>query len=355
MNTASIRSSPVVTLLLGVSLTLNVVLALRSPEPKAEVQGSAGALILPVVGAVTAQSPTPARDPAAPGDPAALDAPVTVSPAAPSSATVAASAADELHVVRAQLQGAIPQTLTPLMGAEGSAVSAVYSRLLMWDLDLRRDLRAGDDMALAYTMSGSGEAVMHAARYGSSRHGTTLTAYRFQASGDSYPSYWTAGGVEVPRRLADSPLDDYEQITSLIGDRPGHHGIDFKTPTGTPVRSPWDGVVTRANWNWRSNGNCLEVQYPDGVLAKFLHLSENRVGEGDRVRAGQVIALSGNTGRSTGPHLHYQLNRGDRVLDPLDIHGTLRRTLPEADREAFDLQVAHFERLFEQARLVDTL
>jgi len=88
--------------------------------------------------------------------------------------------------------------------------------------------------------------------------------------------------------------------------------------------------VLRTNWNWSANGNCMEVQYPDGTLAKFLHLSENRVKVGDKVEVGQVIALTGNTGHSTAPHLHYQLNQGEKVVDPLDYHGTERRQLDDA-------------------------
>ena len=95
--------------------------------------------------------------------------------------------------------------------------------------------------------------------------------------------------------------------------------------------APRAGVVTRINWNLAANGNCVEVQYQDGTLAKFLHLNENLVQPGQRVTAGTVVGKSGNTGHSTGPHLHYQLGKGDRVIDPVDYHGTLRRQLqPEA-------------------------
>jgi murein DD-endopeptidase MepM/ murein hydrolase activator NlpD len=166
--------------------------------------------------------------------------------------------------------------------------------------------------------------------------GKLLRGYRFQQTGDAFASYWQESGTEVPLRLKGGPLDQYDQITSLLKDRPTHKGMDFKTPVGTPVSSPQVGTVTRANWNWNANGNCIEVQYADGTLAKFLHLSENRVKPGDTVRAGQVIALTGNTGHSTAPHLHYQLDQGSKVLDPLDYHGTERRALLASDGPAFE-------------------
>jgi murein DD-endopeptidase MepM/ murein hydrolase activator NlpD len=124
--------------------------------------------------------------------------------------------------------------------------------------------------------------------------------------------------------------------------------MDFKTPVGTEVTAPRAGTVTRSNWNWKANGNCIEIRYEDGVLAKFLHLNENRVKRGDRVHAGQVIALTGNTGHSTAPHLHYQLDRGSKTLDPLDYHGTVRRSLDPEQTAALQRDVAGFEKLLDQ-------
>ena len=116
--------------------------------------------------------------------------------------------------------------------------------------------------------------------------------------------------------------------------------MDFKAPIGTPVVAPFDAKVTRANWNWKSNGNCVELRYPDGAVAKFLHLSENRVEPGDTVKAGDIIALVGNTGRSTAPHLHYQVEVGNKIVDPLDYHGTVRRKVQGASMGALQKEIA---------------
>ena len=107
--------------------------------------------------------------------------------------------------------------------------------------------------------------------------------------------------------------------------------MDFKTPIGTPIIAPRAGKVTRVNWNHAANGNCVEVQFTDGALAKFLHLNENAVKEGQSVTAGTEIGKAGNTGHSTGAHLHYQLEKGGKVVDPIAYHGTLRRQMqPDA-------------------------
>jgi len=242
-----------------------------------------------------------------------------------------------LRMVRANVERNIPHSFRQVVPDISDALGQVYARNFVWDLTMQRDLRAGDTLAVVFEEPPQGEIIVHAATLASQRYGRTFEAFRFQATGDPFPSYWTADGTEVPRRLNNSPIEAYEQITSLLRDRPNHHGIDFKAPVGTPITSPFAGTVLRTNWNAAANGTCIEIQYHDGMVGKFLHLSENRVAVGDQVTAGQVIALSGNTGNSTGPHLHYQLNQGasGAVLDPVDVHGTYRRQLSDADRQRF--------------------
>ncbi|RME24778.1 MAG: M23 family metallopeptidase [Deltaproteobacteria bacterium] len=250
------------------------------------------------------------------------------------------------RVTTADVEHSLARTFQQAAGEDGDALAAAYARQFVWDLDLRRDLQRGDRVEVLWRPDPTEVIVVAAARLRSGRLGRTLEAWRWQRPGDSFPSYWDADGVEVPYRLVDGPLDDYEQVTALLKDRPTHKGMDFKTPVGTPVRSPKAATVTRVDWNWRYNGHCIELRYDDGVIAKLLHLSENRVQAGQRVAAGQVIALSGNTGRSTAPHLHYELHRGDRVLDPLEYHEVQRRRL-SAD------ELARFRA--DQARLAATL
>lgn len=264
-------------------------------------------------------------------------------PGAPDAPDAMASQVDGWTVVRGNVEQSLARTFQIEAGEAGDALSSVYTRLFVWDLDLRRDLQAGDAVAVAWRTAPDGLPEIAAASLQSQKKGQTMVAYRWQVPGDLFPSYWRLDGNEVPLRLGESPLEQYEQITSLLKDRPTHKGMDFKTPVGTEVRAPRAGTVTRANWNWNANGNCLEIRYDDGVLAKFLHLSENRVEAGTKVSAGQVIALSGNTGHSTAPHLHYQIDRGGKTLDPLDYHGTVRRTLTADQTAALNRDTASFQ------------
>ncbi|MBW1878962.1 MAG: M23 family metallopeptidase [Deltaproteobacteria bacterium] len=249
-----------------------------------------------------------------------------------------------VRVVRAGVTHSLARSFVAAVPEHADVVSAVYARLFCWDLDLRRDLQKGDGIAVAYEWDGE-LAHIHVATYDSKKLGRPLHAYYFHATGDTFPSYWDEEGQEVGRRLKQGPLDEYEQVTSLLRDRPNHKGMDFKVPTGAEVVAPQSGTVVRVNWNLAYNGNCVEMRYADGTTAKFLHLSATDVRAGQRLAAGEHIGLSGNTGRSTAPHVHYELERGGRILDPVEYHGLVRRTLPAGDLEAFRAEVARLDRI----------
>jgi murein DD-endopeptidase MepM/ murein hydrolase activator NlpD len=115
-------------------------------------------------------------------------------------------------------------------------------------------------------------------------------------------------------------------FTSGFGWRWGkmHEGNDFATPVGTPVHSMSTGTVTFAGWE-SGYGNKVEITYWDGTLSVYAHLSSISVSVGDKVDPGEVVALSGNTGHSTGPHLHLEIHpNGGAAIDPapwLHDHG----------------------------------
>lgn len=94
-----------------------------------------------------------------------------------------------------------------------------------------------------------------------------------------------------------------------------HRGDDFAAAIGTPVRAMNDGVVSAAGWNG-GEGLRVALDFGQGTSAVYAHLSRHVVAAGGRVSAGQVIAYSGNTGHSTGPHLHLEIHRGGLAIDP---------------------------------------
>ncbi len=249
------------------------------------------------------------------------------------------------QLVRTHVENNLAYTFAQVLDDGSDAVTAVFTRQFVFDLEMRRDLQRGDEVVALFKTDKHGTIDMPVAWLESKKHGTTYKAYRFQAPGDAFASYWTPDGMEVPLRLVGGPIEDYEQITSLVGDGRRHAGMDFKAPVGTDVVAPKGATVARVNWNTAANGRCVELRYADGVVAKFLHLEDVSVSAGQHVRPGQVLGKSGNTGRSTAPHLHYQLNRGKKVVDPLTYHDTVRRQLAAASMDALQSEVARWDAL----------
>lgn len=95
-----------------------------------------------------------------------------------------------------------------------------------------------------------------------------------------------------------------------------HKGIDWAVPTGTAVRATCGGVVTRAGWG-SGYGYCVYIRHPDGKESRYGHCSKVLVKAGQSVKQGEKIALSGNTGVSTGPHLHFEILVGGSQVNPL--------------------------------------
>jgi murein DD-endopeptidase MepM/ murein hydrolase activator NlpD len=127
-------------------------------------------------------------------------------------------------------------------------------------------------------------------------------------SGASVPSHW--------------PLDVRGFVTRGQV-RPGvpdesHPGIDIAVPVGTPIRASGGGTVTAAGYD-ADYGLFVLLRHPSAYETMYGHTSRLLAAEGDEVQAGQVIGLSGNSGRSTAPHLHFEIRHDGKSVDPLDL------------------------------------
>ena len=97
-----------------------------------------------------------------------------------------------------------------------------------------------------------------------------------------------------------------------------HEGIDFAAETGTPVVAPAKGQVVRSEWD-PTYGNVIEIKHAENFLTRYAHLSKRLVTENSTVQNGTHIGNVGSTGRSTGPHLHYEIFQNGKVLNPLSV------------------------------------
>ncbi|MBI1620582.1 M23 family metallopeptidase [Aquamicrobium zhengzhouense] len=95
-----------------------------------------------------------------------------------------------------------------------------------------------------------------------------------------------------------------------------HTGIDFRTPTGTPIHSTGAGKVVKAGWNG-GYGRMVEIEHGHGLSTRYAHLSRIDVSVGQKVSTGDLVGKAGSTGRSTGPHLHYEIRRNGTAIDPV--------------------------------------
>lgn len=102
----------------------------------------------------------------------------------------------------------------------------------------------------------------------------------------------------------------------FLGSASFHSGMDFRATTGTPIRASAGGVITKAGWNG-GYGRLVEIDHGNGFTTRYGHMSRILVNEGDTVRLGDIVGEVGSSGRSTGPHLHYEVRLNGKALDPL--------------------------------------
>jgi len=140
------------------------------------------------------------------------------------------------------------------------------------------------------------------------------------SSDTAYSAPFTQPTVSVPSRM---PLEG-AKLTSgygmrthpVLGGRRRHSGIDLAAPTGTPVYATADGLVGRADW-FSSYGLYISIDHGADMETRFAHLSRLAVAAGDNVKKGDLIGYVGSTGRSTGPHLHYEVRIDGVAVNPI--------------------------------------
>ncbi len=126
-------------------------------------------------------------------------------------------------------------------------------------------------------------------------------------------------------RPKGAPVANKLRVSSEFGPRRNpfgrgyefHNGIDFPGPIGTPIQATASGVIEKAEWS-RGYGYHVVVNHGYGYRTLYAHMSETNVSQGDQIERGQIVGYLGNTGRSTGPHLHYTVYQGEQTVDPQD-------------------------------------
>ena len=229
-------------------------------------------------------------------------------------------------------------------------VMARMANLFLYDVDFVRDVQVGDRFEIVYEALldadgeevGAGEIVFAAMTWRGGREAKGY--YRFardDAEGDAV--YFDAGGASARRLLMKTPIEG-ARVTSRFGPRrhptlgytKAHKGVDFGARSGTPVMAAGDGTVARAG-RFGSYGNYLLIRHANGYETAYAHLRgfARGVRKGARVRQGDVVAFVGSTGRSTGPHLHYEVRADGRHVNPETLEVARGETLAGTALAAF--------------------
>jgi murein DD-endopeptidase MepM/ murein hydrolase activator NlpD len=236
-----------------------------------------------------------------------------------------------------------------LAAKEKPDVAITLADVFAWDIDFYRDVQKGDRMrAVLEKIVSKGRVIDYgnvlAATYVGSSVGTK-TMFRY-ALPDGTDTYFTEDGTSARKTFLKSPLK-FAHVTSGFGGRfhpiinqfGQHNGVDYGTPTGTPVWAVADGAVTRAGWD-SGGGNMICVKHVMSFESCYLHLSKIGVRPGERVAQKTVLGESGSTGLSTGPHLHFGLKRGGHWVNPLNQNFPRADPLPAALKADFQQKIA---------------
>jgi len=236
-------------------------------------------------------------------------------------------------------------------------------KMFSYKVDFQRDIKPGDtfEVYYSYYYTPDGEP----AREGDIDYammktgGHTYVLYRYQPDPKEAPEYFDANGESIKGMLMKTPVDG-ARISSgfgmrfhpVLGYSRMHKGIDFAVPVGTPVMASGTGVVKLSGWS-NGYGNYLRVDMGGGYGFAYGHLSRFAPGihPGSRVHQGEVVAYSGNTGLSTGPHLHYETIVGGSQVNPLTLKIAQGRKLAGRDLREFLGGRMHMDNLLANTRL----
>lgn len=204
-----------------------------------------------------------------------------------------------------------------------------FVKLYSYDVDFQREVQKGDKFEILYEefydkegdVTGYGDIVFS----NFSLSGQDLKAYRYTIAGQV--EYFDGNGHSIRKDFLRTPVDG-AKITSGFGRRTHptlgytklHKGVDFGAPTGTPVYAAANGTI-REMGRKGSYGNYVRIAHGNGNDTAYAHLSRfaNNLSKGSRVKQGTVIGFVGSTGRSTGPHLHYEVIAMGKQINPLSI------------------------------------
>jgi murein DD-endopeptidase MepM/ murein hydrolase activator NlpD len=238
------------------------------------------------------------------------------------------------------------------IGGDNARLAQDFAGIFAWDLDFSRGVQPGDEFRILYEHAYAPQGKGRERSLGPGR----ILAAKYQGGGGELAAiyyetepgrggYFRPDGTSVQGQFLAAPLN-FSRITSsftharfhpiLRRTRP-HPGIDYAAPTGTPVWSVANGVVSYAGW-MSGYGRLVKIKHADGYESYYAHLSRfaNALRVGQAVRQKQVIGFVGSSGLSTGPHVCFRVTRNGQYVNPLRVQiGNETDRIPKSQWTAF--------------------
>ena len=222
--------------------------------------------------------------------------------------------------------------------------------VLAYAIDFQRSIQPGDEFDIVFerfvdeegSTARTGDIVY--ARYAG--RGEPKEFFRYETQ-DGIVGYYSPEGASAQRLLMLTPINGARLSSHfstarrhpILGYTRRHNGTDFAAPTGTPILAAGNGVVERAN-RYGSFGNYIRIRHANGYQTAYAHLNgfARGIRAGSRVQQGQVIGYVGTTGRSTGPHLHYEVHHNGTPVNPMTLDLPTGRQLTPAEIPLFEAE-----------------
>ena len=223
-----------------------------------------------------------------------------------------------------------------------------FARIYGFEVDFQRDIRKGDWFEIYYEkyidendqVKNTGK-ILYASMYVNNKE---LALYNFNYKKDS--GFYDVDGKSVVKALMKTPINGARLSSSfgmrkhpILGFNKLHTGTDFAAKSGTPIMASGSGTVTRARW-CGAGGNCVKIRHNSVYETVYAHMKSFAKGikEGRKVRQGQVIGYVGSTGRSTGPHLHYEVIVNKKKVNSQKLKLPSGKILGDKARQSFEIE-----------------
>jgi len=231
-------------------------------------------------------------------------------------------------------------------------------RAYSYDVDFQRDIQPGDRIEVLYEekVDESGEFVKAGAVLYTmlQTRGRKLRLYRHQAADEDIARLFDARGQSVQKALMLTPIDGARLSSGygmrkhpIMGYNKMHRGLDFAAPRGTPIMAAGDGIVEYAGRRG-TYGHYIRIRHPNMYQTVYAHLRGYAKGmkRGVRVKQGETIGYVGSTGRSTGPHLHFEVRHGGSPVNPAAVKTPPGRELEGKELKRFLATKSRLETLY---------